>query len=127
MEKTFYLIILILIIWWAIKNLFWAYFYSPKTHIKDLWREIFDLEKQIREYKNLIFDNKFINELDDETKKMFKDPVFIREHTVDDYGGWSRVLEKAIGKRKKLIKTLLDYYFDKDKDEEYIKENDPLI
>ena len=76
-------------------------FYSPKSHIKQLWKEILELTK---------------------SKKGFDDKNDAGYRLI------SSRFDKPIANRKNLINALLDYYFDpekNEKDEEYIRENRP--
>ncbi|MEK7652274.1 MAG: hypothetical protein AAB351_03720 [Patescibacteria group bacterium] len=72
-------------------------FYSPKAHINSLWKEIFKLSFKIGSLKGVWY----------------------------PYGDTLRKDRYEIEreKKRKIINALLDYYFDDEKDKEYIEEN----
>ena len=73
-------------------------FYSPKAQIKRLWKEVFVLTHRMSKYNS---DDSFVDSI-------AKDPY-----------------EKVIHKKKQMINALLNYHFDPEEDQEYIKENRP--
>jgi len=77
-------------------------FYSPKTHIKELWKEIFKLTG-IK--KNL--ENSSDSVLESVLSPTMKD------------------LDNNILKRENLINNLIDCYLDPEEDKEFIRDNKP--
>lgn len=74
----------------------YEFLFSPQARIRILWKEIFKIDTKIGEMKN--------------------------------NGGYNPMIglcEDIILKKKKMINALLDYYFNPEEDEEYIKENRP--
>lgn len=71
-------------------------FYSPKAHIRKLWKEIFAMEMK--------------------RKKL---------GYYDSNSPLSFLFDKEIFDRKNLIKSLISCYFDPEEDEEFIHENTP--
>jgi len=91
------IIFLILLISLATWSIVYEFFYSPKAQIKKLWGEIFNISFKIAEQKKLNYDsNPLVN-----------------------------IYENVINKKKAMINALLDYYFNTEEDEEYVKENKP--
>lgn len=74
------------------------FFYSPKAHIRRLWKEIFVIEHEISKY----------NSNDSVVDSLIKDPY-----------------EKALHRKERMINALLDYHFDPEEDQEFIEYNRP--
>lgn len=83
------------VITWFVTN---ELFYSPKAQIKRLWKEVFALTKELAKY----------NGKDSVADSVVREPY-----------------EKAIRKKKEMIRVLLDYHFDPEEDQEYIQKNTP--
>lgn len=81
--------------WWIVYELL----YSPKARIKRLWKEIFTIAYKIGDIRKRFGEN-------------YNDPLT---------GAYERINDK----KKKMIKAILEYYFDPEEDEEYIRENTP--
>ena len=75
-----------------------GYLYTPKNQVKRLWKRILSLTKKLR----------------DLTESYPKD----REYFADIYN-------EEINRAKKLIKAILDYYFDPEGDREFIEKHSP--
>jgi len=93
--STIFIILSTVVITWIIIN---EVFYSPKARIKRLWKEIFTIAHKIGKY----------NSEDSVADSVVKEPY-----------------ERVIQKKKKMISSLLDYYFNPEEDQEYIEENRP--
>jgi hypothetical protein len=73
--------------------------YSPKAQVKRLWKQIHKL-------------NQFIIDSGDDS---------VRDYLINDS------THKAIADHKKKINILLDYYFNEEEDQEFVKNNRPSI
>lgn len=81
----------------------WSYayifFYSPKAQIKRLWEEIFEYSFKINEQNKLGY----------------------------DFNPLITIYEGIIMKKEKMIHALLDYYFNHEEYNEYVRDNRPKM
>ncbi len=95
MERLFVFLFGGLVAWGVVYELL----YSPRATIKRLWKEIFTVSYKMGDIRKRLGEN-------------YNDPL-------------TKAYERINEKKKKMIKTLLEYYFDPEEDEEYIRENTP--
>jgi hypothetical protein len=93
---TFKFIIIFLIGAWSGGIFAFHFIYSPKAQIKRLWKEIFEITKK----EKIMRGDSFYSQID-------------------------AIFDSAINKRKKMIRDILDNYFDPEEDQDFIKENMP--
>lgn len=96
MLNTFVILIFIIT---GIGVILYVKYFSPKARIQRLWKEVFKLTYELAEIRK-------------------KADGMTLYHFNVSYG-------KAIRKRYSLINGILDYYFDPEEDESYIKEHRP--
>jgi len=80
-------------------SLAYYFLYSPKARVERLWKEILVVAQKIGELKK-------------SSDTSYDDPVVT-------------IYEGVISKKKKMVAALLEYHFDREKDEKFRKENKP--